>query len=94
MPLQLRCGWELSRVSSHCVCGALFSANHAMIFRYGGLTFIRHNELRDLTANWLHDDVGVESPLQPLTGERGTISDRTLSITRNSILIVNGKVHI
>ena len=43
-----------------------------MICRHGGLTFIRHNELRDLTASWLHDvchDVAVEPPLQPLTGE-------------------------
>ena len=35
--LQLRYGWELSRVPSHCVCGATFSANHAMICRHGGL---------------------------------------------------------
>ena len=48
--LQLRYGWELSRVPSHCVCGASFSADHAMICCHGGLTFIRHNELRDLTA--------------------------------------------
>ena len=29
--LRLRYGWELSRIQSHCVCGASFSANHAMI---------------------------------------------------------------
>ena len=53
--LLLRYGWELSRVPSHYVCGATFTANHAMICRHGGLTFIRHNELRDLTASWLHE---------------------------------------
>ena len=61
-----------ARVPSHCVCGASFSVDHAMICRHGGLTFIRHNELRDLTASWLHEvchDVAVEPPLQPLTGE-------------------------
>ena len=55
-----------------CVVLCTFRANHAMIYRNGGLTFIRHNELRDLTASWLHEvchDVAVEPPLQPLTGE-------------------------
>ena len=70
--LRLRYGWELSRVRSHCVCGATFSANHAMICHHSGLTFIPHNELRDLTASWLHEvchDVADEPPLQPLNGE-------------------------
>ena len=43
-----------------------------MIYRHGGLTFIHHNELRNLTTRWLHEvchDVVVEPPLQPLTGE-------------------------
>ena len=68
----MRYGWELARVPSHCVCGASFSVDHAMICRHGGLTFICHNELRDLTVSWLHEvchDVAVEPPLQPLTGE-------------------------
>ena len=70
--LRLRYGWELARVPSHCVCCASFSVDHAMICRHGGLTFIHHNELRNLTANWIHEvchDVVVEPPLQPLTGE-------------------------
>ena len=61
--LWLRYGWELSRVPSHCVCGASFSAY---------LTFIHHNELRDLTVSWLHEvyhDVAIKPPLQPLNGE-------------------------
>ena len=43
-----------------------------MICCHGGLTFICHNELRNLTASWLLEiycDVAVEPPLQPLTGE-------------------------
>ena len=54
------------------MCGASFSVNHAIICCHGGLTFICHNELRDLTTNWLREvchDVAVEPPLQPLTGE-------------------------
>jgi len=43
-----------------------------MICHHGGLTFVCHNELCDLTAGWLHEvchDVAVEPSLQPLTGE-------------------------
>ena len=46
--------------------------DHAMICRHCGLTFVRHNEIRDLTADWLDKvchDVAVEPPLQQLTGE-------------------------
>ena len=71
----------ISNVPDHCVCGSSFSANHAMIFQHGGLTFIHHNELRDLTASWLQDvchDVAVEPPLQPLHGE---------SLTPNSAVL-------
>ena len=63
--LCLRYGWQLSNVPDHCVCGSSFIANHAMICRHGALTFIHHNELRDLTASWLQDvcyDVAVEPP--------------------------------
>ena len=73
--LHLRYGWQLQNVSSHCVCGATFDTNHAMICRHGGLTFLRHNELRDLTADWLSQvchDVTTEPPLQPLSGETVT----------------------
>ena len=43
-----------------------------MICRHGGLTFVRHNEIRDLTAEWLNKvcyDVATEPPLQSLSGE-------------------------
>ena len=62
----------ISKDPSHCVCGASFSADRAMICHHGGLTFILQNELRDLTVSWLHEvwhNLAVEPPLQPLTGE-------------------------
>ena len=65
-------GWELARFPSHYVYGASFSVDHAMIYRHGGLTFICHTKLRNLTASWLHEvchDVAVEPPLKPLTCE-------------------------
>ena len=46
--------------------------DHAIICRHGGLTFIHRNELRNLTASWLHEvchDVAVKPPLQLLTDE-------------------------
>ena len=65
-------GWRLSNVPDHCVCGSSFSANHAVICQHGGLTFVCHNELHDLTVAWLWEvchDVAVEPPLQPLSDE-------------------------
>ena len=43
-----------------------------MICRHGGFTFVRHNALRNITAEWLSKTchgVALEPPLQPLTGE-------------------------
>ena len=43
-----------------------------MICHHGYLTFVHHNEIHDLTADWLSKvcyDVVVEPPLQWLTGE-------------------------
>ena len=40
--------------------------------RHAGLTFIHHNELRDLTAGWLQEvsySAAMEPPLLPLNGE-------------------------
>ena len=50
--LHLRYGWKLVNIPSHCVCGSTFTPDHAMICRHGGLTFVRHNEIRDLTGTF------------------------------------------
>ena len=70
--VHLRYGWKLLNVPSHCVCGASFTIDHAMVYQHGGLTFVRHNDLRDITAGLLSrvcSDVATEPPLQPLSGE-------------------------
>ena len=70
--LHLSYGWTLLNTPSHCVCGQTFTTDHAMMCRYGGLTFVRHNDLRDITAELLStmcNDVAIEPPLQPLSGE-------------------------
>ena len=43
-----------------------------MICKHGGLTFVRHNDLCDITAEMLSKvccDVDIEPPLQSLSGE-------------------------
>jgi len=56
-----------------CACGTKFTFQHSMSCKMGGFVSIRHNSIRDLTANLLKEtcnDVEVESKLQALTGER------------------------
>ena len=70
--LHLRYGWKLANTSSHCVCGSPFTPDHAMICQHGGLTFVHHNEIHDITAEWLNKvcyDVAIEPTLQQLNGE-------------------------
>ena len=55
-----------------CACGASFSVDHSLSCQKGGFPSIWHNEIRDLTAKLLTEvcnEVEVEPPLQPLTGE-------------------------
>lgn len=50
----------------------VFSANHAMIFHHGDLTFICHNELRDMSTSCFHEvclDMAIKPPLQPRDGK-------------------------
>ena len=73
--IALRYGWQ---PSSSCACGANFSVEHALSCPKGGFPIVRHNEIRDLTANLLTEvchDVCVEPTLQPITGE--TFSNAT-----------------
>ncbi len=70
--VRIRYGWALENVPSHCVCGAPFTTDHAMTCPTGGYPTLRHNEVRDLTANLLNEvcsDVAIEPVLQPLSGE-------------------------
>ncbi len=70
--LSLRYGWPPPGTPTHCVCGTSFSVQHALSCPRGGFPSIRHNEIRDVTANLLTEvchDVMVEPNLQPLSGE-------------------------
>ena len=70
--LALKYGWLPARLPSHCTCGNTFTVEHSLSCPRGGFPIIRHNEIRDLTANLLSEvchDVRIEPDLQPLTGE-------------------------
>ena len=70
--LALRYGWMPAHMPLQCVCGTNFTVEHALNCSHGGLPSLRHNKIRDLTANLLAEvccDVAVEPDLQPLTGE-------------------------
>ena len=75
--LALRYGWPPLLTPSHCACGTHFSVDHALSCPKGGFPSIRHNEIRDLTANLLSEvcsDDSIEPDLQPLTGEGFALS--------------------
>ena len=91
--LALRYGWVPSRSPTSCACGANFTVEHALSCPRGGFPSIRHNEIRDITANLLSEvcnDVQVEPDLQELTTEE--LSRRTAITTDGARLdiAVNG----
>ena len=68
----LRYNWQPPNLPSHCVCGSSFNTDHALTFPTGGFPSVRHNDLRDFTANLLTEvcpNVCIEPPLQALIGE-------------------------
>ena len=76
--LSLRYGWKLTHLPGNCVCGKHFTVEHAFSCAHGGFPSLRHNDVRDITANLLveyYHNVAVESDLQTLSGEQ--FQDRT-----------------
>ena len=70
--IKLRYDWEIADPPAMCTCGDLFTVDHAMVYRHGGLIIQRHNEIRDLEAEMLRMvciDVEIEPVLQEITGE-------------------------
>ena len=70
--LCLRYGWQPSRIPTNCECGTPFSVEHMLSCPKGGYPSIRHNEIRDLSANLMSEvcnNVSIEPHLQPITGE-------------------------
>jgi len=71
--ISLRYGWQLTHLPSNCVCGKHFTVEHAFSCAQGGFPSLRHNDVRDITANLLAEvchNVAVEPDLQTLSGEQ------------------------
>ena len=70
--LCLRYGWQISNLPLHCVCGDPLSVDHAMCCHKGGFPTLRHNEIRDMSANLLREvcpNTCTKPGLQPLNSE-------------------------
>ena len=70
--ISLRYNWPIPFLPTICVCGKPFDVSHSLSCKKGGFITLRHNEVRDLTAEMLHEvcrNVSTEPALQPLTGE-------------------------
>ena len=70
--IALRYNWSPLNLPSKCTCGKPLSVDHALCCPTGGFPSIRHNELRDLTANTMTEvchNVCIEPTLQPLSDE-------------------------
>ena len=68
----LRYGWRLKHIPETCPCGKAFNFQHAFQCAKGGFISLRHNRIRNITANLLTEvckDVRVEPQLQSLSGE-------------------------
>ena len=68
-------GWRPHLLPSHCVCSQRLTIEHALSCSRGGFPSIRHNEIRDLTADLMTEvcyGVGTEPGLQPVTKEQLT----------------------
>jgi len=65
-------GWPPQNLPSNCVCGKSNTTEHALSCPNGTFPTIRHNEIRDLTAELMSEvchNVSKKPSLQPLSGE-------------------------
>ena len=92
--MALRYGWSPTKIPYKCDCGNGMTVEHALSCAKGGFPTLRHNEIRDLTANLLTEvcnDVCVEPDLQPvmphqLTGATANRQDGArLDISANGV---------
>ena len=51
--VSLRYGWNIPYLSTHCVCGKRFAIEHAFSCPTSGFPTLRHNLIRDITADLL-----------------------------------------
>ena len=86
--LRLRYGWVLQNMPSTCCCSANMEVQHAVSCKRGGFVTIRHNDLRDLTANLLSNvcnDVEIEPKLLLLLVKIFQIEQQILALKQDLI---------
>ena len=69
--LAIRYNRTIKALPSNCPCGQVFNLTHARNCKKGGFVIIRHDEIRNFSADLLKkvcNDVQVEPQLQPLNG--------------------------
>ena len=49
--IALRYGWHISNMPKECVCGKKLTVEHVFTCSTGGFPTLRHNDIRDLTAD-------------------------------------------
>ena len=89
--LALRYSWPPSHTPMFCECGACLTVEHVLSCPRGGFPIVRHNEIRDVTANLLTEvchDIRSE-PDYNHTHERAGATSNTSDGTRLDIA-VNG----
>ena len=63
----------MKNIPMNCACGHINDIEHCLSCPLGGYVYLRHNSIRDLTANFLRmtrcKNIQIEPPLLPLTGE-------------------------
>ena len=82
--VKLRNGWPLSRLPTQCICEAQYDEQHPLSCKKGGFITLRHNHIRNLTAELLNQvtkDVKIEPVLQSLTGVKPSISEQETQVT-------------
>ena len=87
--LCMRYGWMLPNLPSKCVCGSAFNVDNAIVCSKGGFPTLRHNEIRDITADLLTKvchDVAIEPMLQPLNGEKSIRRKQQTCLTRLDLI--------
>ena len=90
--IALRYGWPVEGLPNTCACGSPNNVNHTMTCKKGGFVCIRHDEVRDLTANMLREvchDVSTEPTLLPLEGEH--LRYRTANTTNEARVDISAR---
>lgn len=83
--LCLRYGLRPPSLPESCVCGKQYSIEHSFSCLYGGFPTLRHNDVRDLTAELMKPitwNLTLEPTLQTLSGE--TFNSRSCCISEDA----------